>query len=240
MKKIFSAFVVFACFLSQSSIAQQKASPEAEAFYNKAMSQINKKHVVWIKSTAKNTNEKKLEEADIKKLASQYATAGSLANGDIDALVMLVMMEANKSVYNDIKKMMEEMEATRKKKEAMRNAIQTLKDREADNKEMPRYEYDSIAKLKIKGQVKPQTVTSNVYRVDTAKKARPVAKVTKAELGQLQKDLKDKLDSMSEMGEMESLRLQMAMDRMSKMMSTLSNLLKKFSDTQNSIIQNLK
>lgn len=45
---------------------------------------------------------------------------------------------------------------------------------------------------------------------------------------------------MSEMGEMESLRLQMAMDRMSKMMSTLSNLLKKISDTQNSIVQNLK
>ena len=35
---------------------------------------------------------------------------------------------------------------------------------------------------------------------------------------------------MSEMGEMESLRLQMAMDWMSKMMSTLSNLLKKISD----------
>ena len=45
---------------------------------------------------------------------------------------------------------------------------------------------------------------------------------------------------MSEMGEMESLRLQMAMDRMSKMMSTLSNLLKKMSDTAESITQNLK
>jgi hypothetical protein len=48
------------------------------------------------------------------------------------------------------------------------------------------------------------------------------------------------VDSMSEMGEMESLRLQMAMDRMSKMMSTLSNLLKKLSDTSSQIAQNLK
>jgi hypothetical protein len=39
---------------------------------------------------------------------------------------------------------------------------------------------------------------------------------------------------------MESLRLQMAMDRMSKMMSTLSNLLKKISDTASSITSNLK
>ena len=48
------------------------------------------------------------------------------------------------------------------------------------------------------------------------------------------------LDSMSEMGEMESLRLQMAMDRLSKMMSTLSNLLKKISDTSSAITQNIK
>lgn len=52
--------------------------------------------------------------------------------------------------------------------------------------------------------------------------------------------LKCKSDEMSEMGEMESLRLQMAMDRLSKMMSTLSNLLKKASDTASSVVQNLK
>ena len=48
------------------------------------------------------------------------------------------------------------------------------------------------------------------------------------------------IDAMSEMGEMESLRLQMAMDRLSKVMSTLSNILKKTSDTANTITQNLK
>jgi hypothetical protein len=52
--------------------------------------------------------------------------------------------------------------------------------------------------------------------------------------------MKNDLDSMSELGETESLRLQMAMDRLSKMMSTLSNLLKKTSDTANSIVENLK
>jgi len=52
--------------------------------------------------------------------------------------------------------------------------------------------------------------------------------------------IKNQLDSKSEIGETESLRLQMAMDRMSKMMSTLSNILKKISDTAQSITQNLK
>ncbi len=48
------------------------------------------------------------------------------------------------------------------------------------------------------------------------------------------------LDSLSEMGEMESLRLQMAMDRMSKLQSTLSNILKKNSEAASSITRNLK
>lgn len=52
--------------------------------------------------------------------------------------------------------------------------------------------------------------------------------------------LRADIDSMSEMGEMESLRLQMAMDRLSKLMSTLSNILKKMSDTSESIVRNLK
>ena len=52
--------------------------------------------------------------------------------------------------------------------------------------------------------------------------------------------VKSKLDSLSEMSEMESLRLQMAMDRLSKLMSILSNLLKKASDTASYIKQNFK
>ncbi|MBK8143120.1 MAG: hypothetical protein IPK57_20535 [Chitinophagaceae bacterium] len=64
--------------------------------------------------------------------------------------------------------------------------------------------------------------------------------VSKTDLDAMVVKLKGDLDSMSEMGEMESLRRQMLMDRKSKMMSTLSNLLKKIHDTQQSIIQNLK
>ena len=63
---------------------------------------------------------------------------------------------------------------------------------------------------------------------------------SKAELDAAINDMKSDLDSMSEMGEMESLRLQMAMDRMSKLMSTLSNIMKKISDTSGSITNNIK
>ncbi len=52
--------------------------------------------------------------------------------------------------------------------------------------------------------------------------------------------VKKDLDGLSELGEMESLRLQIAMDRLSKLMSTLSNILKKIDDTASAITANLK
>lgn len=60
------------------------------------------------------------------------------------------------------------------------------------------------------------------------------------DLTEIENDPNGKVDSMSELGEMESLRLQMAMDRSSKSMQTLSNILKKISDTDESIVQKLK
>ncbi|MBN9388216.1 MAG: hypothetical protein J0I20_09215 [Chloroflexi bacterium] len=48
------------------------------------------------------------------------------------------------------------------------------------------------------------------------------------------------LDSMSEMGEMESMRMQMAMDRKSKFIETLSNIEKKMSQTSSDITKNIK
>lgn len=68
----------------------------------------------------------------------------------------------------------------------------------------------------------------------------PKDEVTQAHLDALRSRLATKEVSLSEMGEMESLRLQMAMDRMSKLVSTLSNLQKKISDTSSTIVQNIK
>jgi hypothetical protein len=61
-----------------------------------------------------------------------------------------------------------------------------------------------------------------------------------AQLEAIRDSLKDKLDGMNELSEMTSLRLQMAMDRRSKFMATLSNLIQKLGATQEAIVQNLK
>ena len=63
---------------------------------------------------------------------------------------------------------------------------------------------------------------------------------TQEAAGAIVDSLKHDLDSLGELSETESLRLQTAMDRLSKLMTTLSNILKKMSDTTQSITQNLK
>ena len=53
-------------------------------------------------------------------------------------------------------------------------------------------------------------------------------------------ELKDRLDSLPDVNEMDQLKLQMLMDRVSKAQTTLSNLLKKISDTSDTVIKNIK
>jgi hypothetical protein len=48
------------------------------------------------------------------------------------------------------------------------------------------------------------------------------------------------VDSMDELAETSSVKLQMSMDRRSKSLATLSNILKKLANTQGSILANLK
>ncbi len=50
----------------------------------------------------------------------------------------------------------------------------------------------------------------------------------------------DRKDSLSDLSQMQSLRLQMYMDRRSKLYETLSNLMKKAGDTDSTIVGNLK
>jgi hypothetical protein len=126
------------------------------------------------------------------------------ADGDIEALAFIVVMEASKSAQDDLKSIMEEVKAINDAK----SGLPGLPDRHGS------LEVDALLQLML-----------TVYGMNVD-----------AEFDSIQRDL----DSMSEMGEMESLRLQMAMDRMSKMMSTLSNLMKKIADTSSAISQNLK
>ncbi|MBA2540589.1 MAG: hypothetical protein H0V17_13190 [Deltaproteobacteria bacterium] len=76
--------------------------------------------------------------------------------------------------------------------------------------------------------------------IAAAKQTAADADAMAAKLSAGLKEKAPKLDSLSEMSELEAVRLQMFMDRQSKTISTLSNVLKKMSDTASQITQNLK
>ncbi len=238
MKKILPLVVITVYFSSLTVVAQNTVNPQATVFSQQAMAQINPKHAAWVKSTAKKVNDKKMTEPEIIAEASKYAS--TFANANIDALVLLVMMESSKEVYKDIKNMMEQMEENRKRKESIRDALQLLAKREAENKEMPRYEFDSLAKLKTKAAAKAGSIQANQQRLNTNNTNVSIEKVSKTQIIQLKKELTDKRDSLSEMGKEDQLQLQKMMERKNQLESLISNTMKKISDSQSSIIQNLK
>ncbi len=245
MKPVLFSILTF-LLAAMSGDAQPQPDPQAEAFYNKAMPVINKKHVAWIKQTAKTVNEKKLEEAAVRQLTQQHARGSSLGNMDIEALVMLVMMEASKSAQEDLKAIMAKVKSINSKKETLRSSMNRLNDKRQPA--LTRLELDSIKQLSANTntnrQIPAKTVQNSKISVLDSTQAKRTAVMnqpaTKTEIDATADKIKSDLDSMSEMGEMESLRLQMAMDRMNKMMSTLSNLMKKISETSQQITQNLK
>ena len=85
--------------------------------------------------------------------------------------------------------------------------------------------------------VRPDAIRTNT---DSLKYRNINTPVSAAGIKVIQDDMKGKLDGMNEMSEMTSLRLQMMMDRRSKFISTLSNIMKKISTTQDTLVQNLK
>jgi hypothetical protein len=109
----------------------------------------------------------------VSEVRSGFQGAGTLSNGDVEALAFMVMMQATKDAQSDLKNIMDGVQQTNQQKQAQRSA-------------------------------------------------------------------QNQKNSMSELGDEQSLRLQMEMDRLSKLMEALSNIEKKMAQTDDSIVKNLK
>jgi hypothetical protein len=170
------------------------------------------------------------------------------ADSDINALVFVTLMDAAKSAQDDLKAIMAGVKAINAAKQRLRE-LQCKINRDAAAAAVAEAEGKGIAfssaglggarayqrvEIPIPDPHSPDGVQLAVVSLVDRKVT------SKAQLSAALETIRNGLDSMSEMGEMESLRLQMAMDRYSKMMTTLSNLLKKISDTEQSIVDNLK
>lgn len=178
-----------------------------------------------------------LDQADAAAAIRQAQADGGLDLGTmpVEDAVMLMFMLISQDAEADTRAQLEEMDATRKDKQALRENAARM----ADEARKQRGEMQQAYAAKHPGMVIRQTVVipPKPLRANVAMRpmvAAPAAMATMVD----QRD--DKLDSKNEVSDVASMRLQMAMDRLSKMMSTLSNILKKQSDTENSIINNIK
>jgi putative addiction module CopG family antidote len=179
-------------------------------------------------------------------LSSQLALLG-LENSDIEAQIFIVLMQSTKDMDEDLKMIMTEVKAMTAAKQKLRELISKVnKDLAANagqrDKKPPLDFSTGLGNQQAyhKAQlpfVAPE-LENGIKLINTDLYPGKIEDIS--QLRVILDDLISKLDGMNEMSEMTSLRLQMMMDRRSKFMTILSNIMKKISITQETIVQNLK
>jgi hypothetical protein len=176
-------------------------------------------------------------------VSGTFQQMGGLGEGDIAEIVFLVMMQASKDAENDLRQIMAEAKAIAAAKQKLRELINPA-GREfaaaaASNGKTPASAPCNIPACRAlaDGAMRLSTMTAQTrhplrYSVP--------GQMSYAQAQQELDKMKQDLDSMSELGETESLKLQMAMDRRSKAIEMLSNVMKKMDATSSAIVQNLK
>ena len=174
-------------------------------------------------------------------------TNPTLPGEDIEQMAFVVLMDAVKSADQDLKMIMDEVKAITAAKNALRILISKVGRDVANNATQK----DGAPPLDLSTGMGSEGAYYNAQMPVPDPESEPGVifvpadlpngpLVSVAQLRSIQDDLKGQLDSMSEMSEMTSLRLQMAMDRRSKFIETLSNIMKKIDSTADTLVQNLK
>ena len=156
---------------------------------------------------------KRLEEAHTSvRIQIKPVANSSLEGADIGALAFLVLMQAAKSAQEDLKAIMDKVKTINDAKQKQREMLNKVQ--AITGSAQTAHDPESVLQVML---------TTYVKQIDAEAQA-----------------LFNEVGSLNELGEEEILRLQALMDRLSKMMSVLSNVMKKLSDTSNQIVQNLK
>jgi Arc/MetJ-type ribon-helix-helix transcriptional regulator len=169
---------------------------------------------------------------------------GSFDGSDIEEMAIIVFMQAARDAEEDLKEIMNEMKAMNAAKRKLRELQKKIKCDIANSAGQPRPKFDQNGLGSERAYhhalipVPDLCSKSGVKFIETDLYKGRIVDVLILEA--IRDDLSDKLDGMSEMSEMDSLRLQMMMDRRSRMLETLSNIMKKISSTAESIVDNLK
>ena len=171
-------------------------------------------------------------EADaIAAYGNQQWQRSTLESASIETLIQMAMALAAADNERDLKSMMTELSELRKRKEALRESQEKLKQQGVTKARLDSIHYRHNFKTNFNKVNKVNAVTSESVEKKQA---------SNIEIENVRKQVDSEIKSLDELSEEKSLKIQMTTDRYNKFQSALSNLLKKASDTSSGIIANLK
>jgi hypothetical protein len=180
-----------------------------------------------------------IEAAVYNRFPALNTRGSSVKAGDINALVVIVMMQTLTESEKDLQDMMLKMQIITDAKQKLRDLLSQTQLEIKANESLDAKEMCQTALCK--------SLPANLGDISnaTGNLQKPVrisipAKLTFADLRTLPTQFQSNIDSLSDIGQAQQLQIQMLMDRRSKLIETMSNIMKSISDTQSTIIQNIK
>jgi len=242
------------CFTAISIIANGQGSEESKAFYSRAMSEINSKHVQWIKTQAANVDLSPEGIKNMQAASKRYLEASKAGAVDPNALVQLVLRESYIQTTEDLKLYAEKVKYFNECKKRLREYLQEL--REYDTKTSAsdfRSRYDSIKAFSssIKLDMNPpsspiinRTIIKDSRTVRSINQpfnqAQVIKPVSQEEVTALINELEQKGALLDQTSEEASFRIQQLLEEARKADSMASNIIKHSAESANAIIANLK
>jgi hypothetical protein len=229
--------------LRHETVAVREIPPEFQTRYITYQSRLRPSVRSWVTEQArlqalKPAPDRATLDAAVR---ARFSGAGnaSLAASDIEAVAFIVMMEATTEMDKDMQAIMAEVKAMTNAKQKLRDLMNQVDKDIASSANAP-----PAAPCKTPGCQSLSRECTELSAM-TGNTRKPLhfqlpAQPSYGSLRQLQNQLNSALSQASEWGDEESLRLQMAMDRRSKFIETLSNIMKKTSDTSQAVVSNLK
>lgn len=180
-----------------------------------------------------------IEAAVYNRFPALNTRGSSVKAGDINALVAIVMMQTLNDSEKDLQNMMSQTQKITDAKQKLRDLLTQTQ-----------LEIKSNSTLDAKALCQTalcKSLPSSIGEISnaTANLQKPVrifipAKPTFADLRTLPGQLQSNLDSLNDISQAQQMKLQMLMDQRSKLIETMSNLMKTMGDTSSAIIQNIK
>ena len=243
-------------FIGISVVSFCQGSEESKAFYLKAMSEINPKHVQWIKAKAAEVDVSSQGIANMQTAAQNHLNTSKVQSVDPNALVQLVLRESYLQTTEDLRFFAEKVKYFNQCKKMVRDYLQKLRDYDAKMREsLSRSAYDSIKEFSssVKLDIAPPsiqylnrgaTIKKDSLKTQTINKPIDYTLATKPvspdEVTLLIKELQLKDSSLDQISKDVSLRMQLLMDKAEKADFIAASLFKKYAESNNTIIANLK